>query len=939
MNREGKLENVRREMIRHEINILGLSEVRWKGEGDFENQGVRVIYCGGKESQRGVAILFESETAKRVSDVVYHSDRLLLVRVKAEPVDMVIIQIYMPTTENDDEKIDKMYDQLEELIDKQKGTDSVIIMGDWNAVVGEERDGKEVGEFGLGKRNDRGEQLVDFCRRYKMMTANTWFKQEKRRRYTWKKPGDSGRYQIDYLLVRQRYRNSVKNARTYPGADADSDHNLVAMKMELKLKKIVRGKTQLKWDLEKLKVKKDAFKQDIEDQLTEREGMTVEMRWERLKDAVTKSARSNIGYKKKKIRKPWITETMIDKMEERRKWKNVNTDEGRKTYRKINNELRRETDSAKEKWWEKECCELEEMDRRGRSDLMYAKVHELTKKDAKSSRTAVIKDNNGKLLTEKEDVMNRWKEYIEILYDKDGKPTEEDIQLEQEDQIQEDYKGPEILKSEIEKAIDEMKNNKAEGVDGIPAELWKELGDKAKAEMNELCKDMYETGKLPKDFTRTILIPLQKKANATECGDFRTISLIAHASKVMLKVVTKRIEAKAKKFIGRNQFGFRKGCGTREAIGVLRMLCERNIENDNDVYICFVDFEKAFDRVSWVKMMECLKKLQVDWRDRRMIKELYMNQEALIRIAGGESEPGIIGRGVRQGCPLSPLLFSIYAEMMMIDAMEEIDEGMRVGGELLKDIRFADDQAMVASTEEGLQRIMNGLTNTARLYEMKVNAKKTKTMLVSKRPGREISILIEGQNLEQVTKFKYLGAIITENGKCDEEVRMRIGMAKDAFYKKKELLTKGFNRSLRKRIVKATIWTVAMYASETWTLRKEEIRRLEAFEMWVWRKMEDIRWTEKITNEKVLQAVEEERQLVEAIVERKKKWIGQILRGEGLMRDVMEGKMEGKRGRGRKRIGMINELLEGSYGSMKRKAEDGERWRCWKPWTCKTAEN
>src|SRR6266853_5658664 len=235
-----------------------------------------------------------------------------------------------------------------------------------------------------------------------------------------------------------------------------------------------------------------------------------------------------------------------------------------------------------------------------------------------------------------------------------------------------------------------------------------------------------------------------------ECGDFRTISLIAHASKILWKIITKRIEAKAKDFIGRNQFGFRKGCGTREAIGVLRMLCERSVEIDNDVYICFVDFEKAFDRVSWVKMMECLTKLQVDWRDRRLINELYMRQDALIRIAGGESEPGIIGRGVRQGCPLSPLLFSIYAEMMMIDAMEEIDEGMRVGGELLKDIRFADDQAMVASTEEGLQRIMNGLTNTARLYEMKVNAKKTKTMLVSKRPGREISIQIDGQNLEQV---------------------------------------------------------------------------------------------------------------------------------------------------------------------------------------------
>ena len=102
----------------------------------------------------------------------------------------------------------------------------------------------------------------------------------------------------------------------------------------------------------------------------------------------------------------------------------------------------------------------------------------------------------------------------------------------------------------------------------------------------------------------------------------RTISLIPHASKIMLKVIMKRIEGKAINVIGKTQFGVRKGMGTREAIETMKMLCERSLEYGNDVYICFADFEKAFDRMNCVIMMKILKNIGFDWRDRRLIKTL-----------------------------------------------------------------------------------------------------------------------------------------------------------------------------------------------------------------------------------------------------------------------------------------------------------------------------
>jgi hypothetical protein len=337
--------------------------------------------------------------------------------------------------------------------------------------------------------------------------------------------------------------------------------------------------------------------------------------------------------------------------------------------------------------------------------------------------------------------------------------------------------------------------------------------------------------------------------------------------------------------------------------------------------------------------MQVLKLLGVDWRDRRLINDLYMRQQAVVRVAGGDSEPGVIGRGVRQGCPLSPLLFSIYAEAMMVEAMEDIEEGVRVGGEPLKDVRFADDQGMVASTEQGLQKVMNRLNETAKRYDMKINVKKTKVMVVSREEGKAVNLTIDGQKVEQVKTFKYLGAIMTENGSCIEEVKARIGMAKVAFNKTRELVTKGLKTELKKRLVKTLIWPVALYGCETWTMKQQIVDKLNAFEMWVWRRMQKVSWKDKKTNEEILSLVDEERCLMKTIIKRKKDWIGHVVRGDNLLKQVLEGRMEGKKPRGRPRMGMIDDLKEGSYIEMKRRTDDRETWRSWMPKTCRKAEN
>ncbi|XP_063602919.1 uncharacterized protein LOC134778914 [Penaeus indicus] len=174
-------------------------------------------------------------------------------------------------------------------------------------------------------------------------------------------PGDIRRLQLDYILVTQRYRTSVKNSCSFPGADVDSDHNLVLMKVRLKLKKMDKAKPILKWDREKLKNNTKEYALATNTELTDniQTNFGVESRWNRLKSEMTKGAESTVGkVKRKRAKKPWVTDGMLEKMDERRKWKNVNTDERKSNYRKLNNELRRETDKAREDWLEEECKEI-----------------------------------------------------------------------------------------------------------------------------------------------------------------------------------------------------------------------------------------------------------------------------------------------------------------------------------------------------------------------------------------------------------------------------------------------------------------------------------------------------------------------------------------------------------------------------------------------------
>jgi exonuclease III len=137
-NQGGKLENLKKEMQMNAVSVLGVNEVRWKGHGEIRSGDYTVNYSGGERAERGVAIVVHESLVKSVVKKSVYSDRIIPVKFKAEPVSILIVQFYMPTSEYEDDEVEELCDIIEDILEEDgKGATNTIIMGDWNSVVGD----------------------------------------------------------------------------------------------------------------------------------------------------------------------------------------------------------------------------------------------------------------------------------------------------------------------------------------------------------------------------------------------------------------------------------------------------------------------------------------------------------------------------------------------------------------------------------------------------------------------------------------------------------------------------------------------------------------------------------------------------------------------------------------------------------------------------------
>ena len=208
-------------------------------------------------------------------------------------------------------------------------------------------------------------------------------------------------------------------------------------------------------------------------------------------------------------------------------------------------------------------------------------------------------------------------------------------------------------------------------------------------------------------------------------------------------------------------------------------------------------------------------------------------------------------------------------------------------------MRYADDTVLLAETEEDLQEILNEVNRIGKTFDMKMNGKNTKTMLVSKDvTSTNVSVKIDGDIIKQTDNYTYLGQCITSNGKCDDETLKRIEIARGAFNSMLKTITAPHTRismKTRKRIIKEYYVVDTFYGCETWTITTRNMKKVQSFELWAYRKMMKISWRDKKTNEVVLKLADERLYIVPTIKKRKITYFGHMIRRNNIHRLLLEG--------------------------------------------------
>ena len=862
---EDRLAELEEELKAIKRNIIGLSETRRHGENMQKLASGNILYTRGHDakSQAGVGFIVHKDIATNILEFRSASERVAMLVVKINSKYSVkIIQVYAPTSAYDDEIVEEMYDEINTLMDAVK-THYTMVIGDFNAKIGTRKTGDSniMGMYGIGERNERGERLIEFATSRKLYIANSKFPKKSSRKWTWKSPDGSVKNEIDFIMTNKS--NTIEDLTVLNRVTIGSDHRLVRCKVNFNTR-IERAKlvkpTKSRIDYQQLKAQQSMFQLELSNRFA---ALTIENddidKYNHDLVAIVKNTANSIAKKKKTNRTDKISEATKAMLKKRREMKQDATKIGKIEYRELCKTIRKKMRNEIRSY---NVQLIEQALTTGRG----LKAAQLKMKEGRSLMVA-IKTKDGSVTTNRDSIVERCAEFYKELYSSTADRPNIPPTTGTDDPI------PEILSWEVQYAITQMKNNKAPGDDEIVIDVIKEGGPELCRHIAKLFTNCLRKRKTPEAWNNAVITLLHKKGDIKDINNYRPISLLSHMSKLFGKVIKNRIEKQLDFNQAREQAGFRSGFATTDHLQVITQLVEKTNEYEMPMYFAFVDYEKAFDSVEHIGIVEALIEHQIDKVYIETLSNGYNNATSLIRL-DKESSKFPIQRGVRQGDTISPKLFNAGLEQIF-RKLEWDSKGININGERLNHLRFADDIVLISTNGEEIEEMLNQLNKESCKLGMKMNMKKTKVMCNIYATLRKVKIATA--EVEKVDEYVYLGQLVTMKSDKTDEIKRRITAGWGAFSKYRYIMKSRMPMCLKKKIYNQCIQAAMTYGCQTWAVTKRMQDRLGTTQRSMERAMIGITKRDHKTNKWVRQQTGVQ-DILERIKQLKWQWAGHLAR-------------------------------------------------------------
>jgi hypothetical protein len=399
--------------------------------------------------------------------------------------------------------------------------------------------------------------------------------------------------------------------------------------------------------------------------------------------------------------------------------------------------------------------------------------------------------------------------------------------------IQNDVLDRRFDREELKLVLLKAKNNKAAGEDGVPYEYYKKAPDQLLDKIIDIFNKIFISAEIPDSFKFSVIFPLYKKGDVDLASNYRGISFINAICKLFTGLLLNRLQhwVDENKILKECQAGFRKGYSTVDNLFTLVSLAKLKMSNKRGKLYCFfVDFSAAFDTIDRRSLFYKLSGMGLSSRFLDVLKSLYDGTRAGVWLDGGMSESFATSMGVRQGCLLSPLLFSLFLN----DLENCLGGGVRVGDLRVRLLMYADDIALLAESPQELQSMINCLENYCSMWNLKVNLGKSKIIIFRNggRPARKEKWKFNNTEIEVVKKYKYLGVTLTPTLNFVPHLEDKLKCAKAG-------LSSGWKHVVGdKKVLMSSKWvlfnTVARsiigYAAQVWGYKKfEEVEKLKRY--------------------------------------------------------------------------------------------------------------